>query len=396
MEPPTAYPFPLPMPSPFLPPGPAPRRMSVASTSSARPSVSSARPSSSSGGREGKATWDVNPTALTEEDDVGIGKLLRRHKSISHTKATTSSGGSLFSKSGRAERRDRDKVHEKESTVTSPKGKEKGKAKEKEEKSPSSPGYSFTHTLNSYYASLSITPRHSSVSLKKAPQPHIISHKRVETSPGGPPRRDSHPVPPYIQSHSSESISASSSSHSRDKGKGKEVAHTQASGPNLSTLDRTILQELKLSLSARDSQFVLKGPSPSCSSPFGLGLGGGTRHHPYPPSEVPYPRSYARSIVDLDVWETKWCEQLCGSLTWHVFPPDAPPRKVLDIGCGTGTWIMECTKLWKDAQFVGLDIVPLQPDLKRVGSRDVAGRVHWVQANFLEGLPFPNDEFDFV
>lgn len=51
--------------------------------------------------------------------------------------------------------------------------------------------------------------------------------------------------------------------------------------------------------------------------------------------------------------------------------------------------------MWKDAQFVGLDIVPLQPDLKRVGSRDAA-RVQWVQANFLEGLPFPNDEFDFV
>ncbi|KAF7985559.1 hypothetical protein HWV62_3821 [Athelia sp. TMB] len=372
MEPPTVYPFPLPMPSPFLPPGPAPRR-----------------------GREAKATWDVDPTVLTEEGDDGIGKLLRRHKSISHTKSTTSTGGSLFSKSGRMERRERGKEHEKVSVLTSPKGKEKGKAKEKEEKSPSSPGYSFTHTLNSYYASLSITPRHSSVSLKKAPQPHIISHKRIETSPSGPPRRDSHSIP-YIQSHSSESISASSSSHSRNKGKGKEIGHTQTSGPNLSTLDRTILQELKLSLSARDSQFVLKGPSPSCSSPFGLGLGGGTRHHPYPPSEVPYPRSYARSIVDLDVWETKWCEQLCGSLTWHVFPPDAPPKKVLDIGCGTGTWIMECTKLWKDAQFVGLDIVPLQPDLKRVGSRDVAGRVHWVQANFLEGLPFPNDEFDFV
>ena len=34
-------------------------------------------------------------------------------------------------------------------------------------------------------------------------------------------------------------------------------------------------------------------------------------------------------------------------------------------------------------QFVGLDIVPLQPDLHRVGSTDLASRVTWVQANLL-------------
>jgi hypothetical protein len=61
----------------------------------------------------------------------------------------------------------------------------------------------------------------------------------------------------------------------------------------------------------------------------------------------------------------------------------------------------------------GLDIVPLHPDLQRVGSSDLASRITWVQANLsvpllsfclpsthirssLEGLPFPNDEFDFV
>lgn len=67
-----------------------------------------------------------------------------------------------------------------------------------------------------------------------------------------------------------------------------------------------------------------------------------------------------------DVWETKWCQQLCGSLTWHIFNK-APPTKVyahflpvrrdlmthrpqitrLDLGCGTGTWILEAAKEWK-------------------------------------------------
>lgn len=341
--------------------------------------------------------WDSNSGAAGGDVGVGIGKLVRRHKSSNYAQNNGPPPSvSLFTRVGRMERRGPEKEREKESAYPLQKGKEKEKLKEKEEKhkSPSSPGGSFTHALNTYYTSLTITPRHSSVSLRRPSQPPPTSHKRVETSPGGLSPRESYQVS-HTHTPSSESISASSSSHSREKGKGKEKAPAPASAPNLNTLDRTILQELKLSLSARDSQFVLKGPSPSCSSPFGLGLSGGTRHHPYPAAEVPYPRSYARSAVDLDVWETKWCEQLCGSLTWNVFPPDAPPKKVLDLGCGTGTWIMECTKMWKDARFVGLDIVPLQPDLKRVGSRD-AGRVHWVQANFLEGLPFPNDEFDFV
>ncbi|KIY46746.1 hypothetical protein FISHEDRAFT_46685, partial [Fistulina hepatica ATCC 64428] len=43
-----------------------------------------------------------------------------------------------------------------------------------------------------------------------------------------------------------------------------------------------------------------------------------------------------------------------------------------------------------------LDVVPLHPDLQQIGSSDLAERINWVQANFLEGLPFPNGEFDFV
>lgn len=43
-----------------------------------------------------------------------------------------------------------------------------------------------------------------------------------------------------------------------------------------------------------------------------------------------------------------------------------------------------------------MDVVPLHPDLTRVGSAALAARITWVQDNFLEGLPFPNEEFDYV
>ncbi|KZT25388.1 hypothetical protein NEOLEDRAFT_359341 [Neolentinus lepideus HHB14362 ss-1] len=155
--------------------------------------------------------------------------------------------------------------------------------------------------------------------------------------------------------------------------------HSVKSNNNLSTPDRTILQELKRSIAARDAQFAVKG---------------GKKHHPYPATLVPYPRSYERQVVDFDVWEGQFMQQVCGSVTWHVFDP--PPTKVLDIGCGTGTWVLECAKLWKKCHFIGLDLVPLHPDLQQVGSSDLAARITWVQANFLEGLPFPNEEFDFV
>ncbi|KAK0487502.1 hypothetical protein IW261DRAFT_1653946, partial [Armillaria novae-zelandiae] len=101
-----------------------------------------------------------------------------------------------------------------------------------------------------------------------------------------------------------------------------------------------------------------------------------------------------------DIWDTHFCRQICESLTWHVF--EKPPTKVLDIGCGSGAWILECARTWRNCHFVGinviagLDCVPLHPDLLQVGSSDLAHRITWTQSNFLDCLPFPNEEFDFV
>lgn len=69
----------------------------------------------------------------------------------------------------------------------------------------------------------------------------------------------------------------------------RPAAPAPAAGPlKFSTADRTILEELRRTISARAAQFVLKGPQTSR-----------VRHHPYPREEVPYPRSYAREAVDL-------------------------------------------------------------------------------------------------
>ena len=56
-----------------------------------------------------------------------------------------------------------------------------------------------------------------------------------------------------------------------------------AAGLQFSTTDRRILEELRRKMQARDAQFRVVH---------------GTRHHPFSPDEVPYPRSYDRRVVD--------------------------------------------------------------------------------------------------
>ncbi|KAA1469908.1 hypothetical protein DENSPDRAFT_928486 [Dentipellis sp. KUC8613] len=147
---------------------------------------------------------------------------------------------------------------------------------------------------------------------------------------------------------------------------------------NFSTADRAILEELKRGITAREQQFVMKG---------------GKKHHSFPAKDAPYPRNYERIVIDHDVWETMICKQICGSVTFHVF--DAPPTKVLDIGCGSGNWILDCARQWRQCEFVGIDLIPLHPDLSHFSS-DLGSRITWMQVNCLEGLPFPNEEFDYV
>ena len=39
-----------------------------------------------------------------------------------------------------------------------------------------------------------------------------------------------------------------------------------------------------------------------------------------------------------------------------------PPTRVLDIGCGTGIWVIEMGDDYPEAQIVGVDLSPIQPD----------------------------------
>jgi SAM-dependent methyltransferase len=77
--------------------------------------------------------------------------------------------------------------------------------------------------------------------------------------------------------------------------------------------------------------------------------------------------------------------------------PQNPPKKVLEIACGSGYWSAVCHDFlhglgYEDVSYTGLDIVPVAGDLQRQG-------IDWrfVQHDIRKlPLPFDDDEFDIV
>jgi SAM-dependent methyltransferase len=68
--------------------------------------------------------------------------------------------------------------------------------------------------------------------------------------------------------------------------------------------------------------------------------------------------------------------------------PVEEPRRVLDVGCGTGQWAFEVCDQFPDALVVGLDLVASKPEPPL--------RYRWVNGNVLQGLPFAPARFDLV
>lgn len=50
-----------------------------------------------------------------------------------------------------------------------------------------------------------------------------------------------------------------------------------------------------------------------------------------------------------------------GQLHLAPFSRENPPRKVLDIATGTGTWAIEMGDQYPEAQIIGTDLSPIQP-----------------------------------
>jgi demethylmenaquinone methyltransferase/2-methoxy-6-polyprenyl-1,4-benzoquinol methylase len=73
------------------------------------------------------------------------------------------------------------------------------------------------------------------------------------------------------------------------------------------------------------------------------------------------------------------------------------PKRVLDVGCGTGDLSMLTARFYPECRVVGIDVTAAM--LARAGRRPIphreAGRVQWARATALR-LPFPSGTFDLV
>jgi SAM-dependent methyltransferase len=82
------------------------------------------------------------------------------------------------------------------------------------------------------------------------------------------------------------------------------------------------------------------------------------------------------------------------TLKGNYAAPLKAPRDILDVGCGTGRWAMEMAQQFPSARVIGVDVTsgasggqPAQPQ---------PANWSFTPANVLEGLPFPDNSFDFV
>lgn len=65
-------------------------------------------------------------------------------------------------------------------------------------------------------------------------------------------------------------------------------------------------------------------------------------------------------------------------------------RTILDVGCGTGRWVLEMARAFPEARVYGVDLEWSTPPQK------LPPNVSFQQCNVLEGLPYERETFDFV
>lgn len=86
------------------------------------------------------------------------------------------------------------------------------------------------------------------------------------------------------------------------------------------------------------------------------------------------------------------------ALRGNYAAPIEKPASILDVGTGTGRWAMEMAALFPQANVFGLDVIPPPDESASLGNgldRRPDNYIY-VKGNVLDGLPFPDDAFDFV
>ncbi len=79
--------------------------------------------------------------------------------------------------------------------------------------------------------------------------------------------------------------------------------------------------------------------------------------------------------------------------------PLRSPLSILDVGSGTGRWAIEMATIFPDANVIGVDIADPPAEQTGILGEGVAmlpDNYSFLKANILEGLPFPDNNFEYV
>lgn len=94
-------------------------------------------------------------------------------------------------------------------------------------------------------------------------------------------------------------------------------------------------------------------------------------------------------------------DQMITQATGGVLPEQEHPeaiQRVLDIGSGAGSWIIEAAQTYRDMALIGIDISPRMVEYaqKIARTQSISDRVTFQVMDALRPLQFPNDSFDLV
>ncbi|KAF0511297.1 S-adenosyl-L-methionine-dependent methyltransferase [Gigaspora margarita] len=105
--------------------------------------------------------------------------------------------------------------------------------------------------------------------------------------------------------------------------------------------------------------------------------------YPLPNDDEESDRLHLQHFLIRYIWQSNFSSPID-----HILSSQG--SKILDIGCGAGSWSFDMATTYPSIEVVGLDISSHQPTYIKPKN------FSFIKANVLEGIPFEDNTFDFV